>query len=103
MSQEEFNMKADRIVLVVLGLLAIGGFVWLGVWIWGQTPSVPPAPPSDMQIVSGSRKDLVVVTHDNKRKMTCYVDTMHGGIWCTEDIVIQDALGMMAYRDAWLP
>lgn len=93
--------KAYAIIFTVLGLLIVGCIAALVAT--HETPTAP-APPSDMKLVSGDpRRDWVVAFHDQKRAMTCYVNTQHGGIWCTEDIAIEDQLHMLAYRDAGLP
>lgn len=96
--------RLERGIYIALALMFIGGLTAIISLHQSEKEKTPPASPSDMKLVSGDpRRDWVATFHDQKRAMTCYVNTQHGGIWCTEDITIQDALGMMAYRDAGLP
>lgn len=102
MNQEKIDRIAERFLIPVLGLLGlVGAVLAVKFYVWPDHDTAPPAPPSDMKLVSGDpRRDWVVAFHDQKRALTCYVNTQHGGIWCAEDVVIDDARYMMAYRDA---
>mgnify|MGYP001581561818 CR=1 FL=1 len=92
---------AERLWFALIVVFGLGGIVTIGRFLAARTEARgEKANQSDVQLANGDPSwNTVNVYHDQKRGVTCYVETNHGGIACFLDITIEQEADMRAYRD----